>query len=127
MLGLESHNLAVADYEIVSRLERIITSFNGGVLPVHIQPLPYNSTNLSSTDGYTSSSTSNFRSSSASKRVQHSHSQSNLNGRERSPSPHHHSHHHHHHRYETTTSSSSPAPRHRSKSPRKVTIDPNSY
>lgn len=140
MLGLDASTLAVADYEIIARIERIITSFNGGVLPVQIQPVARNETSstyqLHHHDLYSSSS--DVRSSSPTRRVHHSHSHHVQ--RERSVSPHRHSsnghtchkhyesndstsstsntHHHHHH--------SSPS-RHRSKSPRKVTIDPNSY
>ena len=39
MLGLDAATLAVADYEIIARIERIISSFNGGILPVQIQPV----------------------------------------------------------------------------------------
>lgn len=141
MLGLDANSLAVADYEIISRIERVISSFNEGIVPVHIQPLPavhlqqtasscshsagaYNQ--ILSTDMYSSTSSSNNEQhrSSPTKRHHHSHSHTH-HVHERSPSPQRQYHHHHHHsRIESSTESRQV---HRSKSPRKVTIDPNSY
>ncbi|CAF0745813.1 unnamed protein product [Brachionus calyciflorus] len=128
MLGLDASSLAVADYEIISRIERIISSFNEGIVPVHIQPLPVNLNSYTASSSnynqvysneYSSSTSSNERCSSPTRRHHHSHSHASHHSRDRSPSPTRHYHHHH-------TSSSSQT-RHRSKSPRKVTIDPNSY
>jgi hypothetical protein len=149
MLGLDSATLAVADYEIIARIERIITAFNNSsvVLPVQVNqvriPTPpithttthyatYNSANAAETLSSSSSSNliTNFESSSSSSptRRHHHHSHSHhhhAHSRERSVSPSrgHHHHHHHHHGNEASAQS-----RARSKSPRKqVTIDPNSY
>lgn len=128
MLGLDANNLAVADYEIIARIERIIASFNGNVIPVQFQPvvrIPSPPAKCQDNYSSTSSSTSPTRR----HYHTHSHSHSSLQQREASPSPHHHSassanvsHQHHYHE-----SSSSSTTRARSKSPRKVTIDPNSY
>lgn len=150
MLGLDATTLAVADYEIIARIERIITAFNNSsvVLPVQVNqvriPTPTNATasyayNSSHTtaDFLSSSSSSNLNhknydstsSSSPSRRIHHSHSHSHSSHdhhhhaqRERSLSPSSRHHHHHHHHNDGSQS------RARSKSPRKqVTIDPNSY
>lgn len=121
MLGLDASSLAVADYEIISRIERIISSFNEGIVPIHIQPLPANlnsyqpNYNQGHSSEFYSSSSSNERSS-PTRRHHHAHSHSSHHSYERSESPS--KHHYHHHSSQT---------RHRSKSPRKVTIDPNSY
>ncbi|RNA25983.1 coiled-coil domain-containing protein, partial [Brachionus plicatilis] len=120
MLGLDASSLAVADYEIISRIERIISSFNEGIVPVHIQPLPanLNSYQPNYNQGYSSefySSSSSNEQASPTRRHHHAHAHSSHHSYERSESP---SKHHHHHSSQT---------RHRSKSPRKVTIDPNSY
>jgi hypothetical protein len=140
MLGLDANSLAVADYEIISRIERIISSFNETVVPVHIQPLAVQplhvqqvnaripvSTSYSTTQElYSTSSSSNSSShmhassSSPSRREFHVHSHSasgGCGGGARSPSPHRN---YHYQEVQTKTRS-------RSKSPRKVTIDPNSY
>ena len=130
MLGLDANTLAVADYEIIARIERIITAFNAtGILPVHMQQVNRVPTPLSTnsqqnyefiSSQYDSSSSMDNRPGSPNKRHHHTHAH---HARERSVSPHrsqHHNHHHHHHQHEEN--------RHRSKSPRKnVTIDPNSY
>ena len=135
MLGLDVTSLAVADYEIIARIERIITAFNNSsvVLPVQVNhvrvPTPTHYVNNTTTDLSSSSSSSNLvntiqyestSSSSPSRRHHHSHSHSHHH-HERSASPSRHHHHHHHH-------NDGSASRARSKSPRKqVTIDPNSY
>ena len=36
MLSLDVNSLAVADYEIIARIEKIVTAFNGGFLPVQL-------------------------------------------------------------------------------------------
>jgi hypothetical protein len=132
MLGLDVTSLAVADYEIIARIERIITAFNNSsvVLPVQVNhvrvPTPTHYVNNTTTDLSSSSSSSNIvntiqyeSTSSPSRRHHHSHSHHH---HERSASPSRHHHHHHHHHGEGSAS------RARSKSPRKqVTIDPNSY
>jgi hypothetical protein len=136
MLGLDVTSLAVADYEIIARIERIITAFNNSsvVLPVQVNhvrvPTPTHYVNTT-TDLSSSSSSSNIlntvqyesTSSSPSRRHHHSHSHSHSHHHhERSASPSRHHHHHHHHNSDGSVT------RARSKSPRKqVTIDPNSY
>lgn len=141
MLGLDVSTLAVADYEIIARIERIIGSFNEGVMPVHIQPvltqqqligvrMPATTTYTTVGGGgeytYSSSSSSSeqqHRSQSPARHYHHSHSVTRVvdaadssHHHHRSPSP---SRRHHH---------GDSATRSRSKSPRKVvTIDPNSY
>ena len=124
MLGLDVNSLAVADYEIISRIERIVTSFNEGLVPVHsvananlyqcIQPVAFD---------YSSSTSVNSSSDQKHHRHHHAHSH---HENHHSQSPHRH---HHHHRSSsgTRTEGSSSPSRCRSKSPRKVTIDPNSY
>ena len=128
MIGLDINSLAVADYEIIARLERIISAFNGGILPVHVQPMGRMQTPPISTSSTTQNyelSSSSSGSTSPTRRHHHVHSH-HSSGRDRSPSPHRHNHHHHrhghhsHHYHDTEN-------RPRSKSPRKVTIDPNSY
>lgn len=141
MLGLDVNTLAVADYEIIARIERVISTFNAaGILPVNVQrvetPTPGSAINyefLSSQ--YDSNSSIEPRQLSPTRRHHHVH-----HVREQSASPHrHHQHHHnnhshthqqqqhnhssnHHHVVETHC-------RQRSKSPRKnvTIIDPNSY
>ena len=138
MLGLDITSLAVPDYEIIARIERLIATVNGTLLhtqqavPVNMVPVHTGYTTVQHTNPheylYSSSSSSSIladaTSISPSRRHHHHHH------RQRSPSPlkqHQHissntsSHHHHHH------SSSTKHERSRSKSPRKVTIDPNSY
>lgn len=155
MLGLDASTLAVADYEIIARIERIVGSFNEGVLPVHIQPvhqiqlqptavavhhrlpatMSYSGNLANVTDAGTSSSSSDYH------HYHHHH-------RSHSPAKYHHSSSIVQQQELTGTFSSSsassqaaaarrsPSPhrhyhqhqaRSRSKSPRKVTIDPNSY
>lgn len=140
MLGLDITNLAVADYEIIARIERIITSFNEGCIPLHVQqvhqvsqPVHVGSritTPLSYTHHHDMTSSSSsltneqlFQTSSSKQHHQH-----HVHVEARSESPMRHHHHHHHHRHESNRRSEAASPtRHRSKSPRKVTIDPNSY
>jgi hypothetical protein len=120
MLGLDISSLAVPDYEIIARVERLIATINGTMLhaapnvPVNVIPVNAYSS-MSNTNDYLYSSSSSIigdavSSHSPHRRRHHHH-------RERSPSPQKQQqqaqHHHHHHN--------------RSKSPRKVTIDPNSY
>ncbi len=127
MLGLDVNTLAVADYEIIARIERIITAFNAsGILPVQMQhvnrvatPQGTSSPNYEFISSqYDSSSSLENRPSSPNKKHHHHHHHQHVITRERSISPHHN---HHHHVHNSNN-------RHRSKSPRKnVTIDPNSY
>lgn len=141
MLGLDVNALAVADYEIIARIERIITAYNGGVLPVQLhQVSSIPATSTQNYELYTTSSTSG--SDSPTRRHHHSHSHysaTSNNSRDRSVSPQRtHSHHQHSHNHGHSHSNHShhshshnhnhESHRHRSKSPRKnVTIDPNSY
>lgn len=136
MLGLDASTLAVADYEIIARIERIISSFNEGVLPVHIQPvhpiqfqpLHLQNTRLTSAMPYSATTQDMIYSSSTSSTSQ-SGTEHQHNYRSHSPS---HRHYHSHSVHVEEARSGSPSrgqkSRSRSKSPRKVvTIDPNSY
>ena len=114
MLGLDISTLAVPDYEIIARIERLIATVNGTLLQAQ-QTVPINVLPVNAADYLYSSSSSILAdptSTSPTRRRHHHH-----HHRDRSPSP---QKHHHHH------STASPR-RNRSKSPRKVTIDPNSY
>jgi len=118
MLGLDINTLAVADYEIIARIERIISAFNTtGVLPVNIQrvqtpTMPVHGPNM------------NYEFiSSQYEPVPPAHSCT----RERSPSPR--RIHHHHHNHQNLHHGHQNGHVHRSKSPTKnvTIIDPNSY
>jgi hypothetical protein len=154
MLGLDVNSLAVADYEIISRMERIITSFNEGLMttttttcvptaaatpsfqPMCIQPLPYDySLVSSSTSAENNNNNSHYHhkshhkehhhSSSGSLRHSHSHQDIHHSAHRHSQSPHRVV-----HVSRTIVDSGSESPsvgRTRSKSPRKVTIDPKAY
>ncbi len=115
MLGLDANNLAIADYEIIARIERIIATFNGVVLPVQIQP----SVRIPSP-----SSQHHHHHQQQQQQHHHHHHQSSSATSSSSASPTRTSNHHHHH---SNHRERSPSPSRRSKSPRKVTIDPNSY
>lgn len=122
MLGLDVNTLAVADYEIIARIERLVNAFNAsGILPVNVQrvhtPTPPQNCNYEFISSqYDSNLSMEPRPASPSKR--HPHHVHHI-VREHSASPHHH---HHHQMVKEVT-------RHRSKSPRKnvTIIDPNSY
>lgn len=138
MLGLDVNSLAVADYEIISRLERIISSFNEGMVPiqavptattfqaVHLNPIYDYSSSTSATSG---SEQKHHHHHHHHKNHHHAHSHQDLTASHMytpvSPASHHH--HQHVHHASRTDSSSPVVTRSRSKSPRKVTIDPNSY
>lgn len=124
MLGLDANTLAVADYEIIARIERMVHAFNAtGILPVNVQrvqtPTPPQCSNLNYefiSSQYDSNCSIDPRPLSPSKHhIPHY-------VREHSASPH--RHHTAHHNYQKHDSN-----RHRSKSPRKnvTIIDPNSY
>ena len=123
MLGLDTTNLAVADYEIIARIERIIASFNGVVLPVQVQSvvrIPTPTASISNHHQQTTCVKEDYSSTSSSASPSR-----HYHHRQRSPSPSRRSQHHHHHHHDSTSSSS--VTRTRSNSPRKVTIVPNSY
>ena len=139
MLGLDVNTLAVADYEIIARIERIVTAFNGGVLPVQLHQVSAIPTSTTQNYELYATSSSNSGSDSPNRRHHHTHSHySSSSNRDRSVSPqrqhshhnHHnqHNHNHNHNHHSQNHESNSTQHRHRSKSPRKnVTIDPNSY
>lgn len=123
MLGLDIASLAVPDYEIIARVERLIATVNGTLMHASTAiPVP-------AVPAYTTIGSRDYVYSSSSSIIgdtNHSTSPSRRHHRrERSPSPQKRQHssnsyHHHHHITASPT-------RNRSKSPRKVTIDPNSY
>ena len=135
MLGLDITSLAVPDYEIIARIERLIATVNGTLVhaqqsvPVNMVPVHTGYTTVHTNPHeylYSSSSSilADATSISPTRRHHHHH-------RQRSPSPvkqqHISSSSHHHHHHHASSSSSAKHERSRSKSPRKVTIDPNSY
>ena len=137
MLGLDASTLAVADYEIIARIERIIGSFNEGVLPVHIQPIhpiQFQPMHLQTTANRCLTNTMPY---STNQEMIYSSSTSQSSAAEnyhnyRSHSPSIRQHYHAHSVQVEEGRSGSPTKnqksRSRSKSPRKVvTIDPNSY
>lgn len=110
MLGLDITNLAVPDYEIIARIERLISALNGTYIQTPVA-LPVNTMNIP----YSHHQIQNKTDESRSMHHHHHHRRS----KERSISPSKHTYHYH-------SESSSPS-REKSKSPLKVTIDPNSY
>lgn len=134
MLGLDVNTLAVADYEIIARIERVISTFNAtGILPVNVQrvqtPTPPQGSNINYeflSSQYDSNSSIEPRQMSPTRRHHHVHHM-----REQSGSPLRHIHHNHngHHNHINHNHVNDAHARHRSKSPRKnvTIIDPNSY
>ncbi len=127
MLGLDVNTLAVADYEIIARIERIISAFNTtGILPVNIQRVQ---TPTLPAHGPNSNMNYEFISSQYDSNSSSHHGNHYGGGRERSASPHRGHHHHTHHSHSNSHHGHQNGHGHRSKSPRKAVtiIDPNSY
>jgi hypothetical protein len=117
MLGLDITNLAVPDYEIIARVERLISALNGTYLQTPVA-LPVNTMNIPYSHHQMQSANEDLNNYNSESRNMH-HRQHHRRSKERSVSPSKHNYHYH-------SESSSPS-REKSKSPLKVTIDPNSY
>jgi G3E family GTPase len=121
MVGLDHNSLTVADYEIIARIERIISSINSGVVVQTVANLSPQQEMTIQQQQQHQHHHHQHRSVSPRRDINHSHHN-------------HHSHHSHHnhnsnefmHSSEGISSTSSSS-RCRSRSPKKVIIDPNSY
>lgn len=128
MLGLDLNTLAVADYEIIARIERIVNAFNAsGILPVNVQRVVTPTPPSTSSNYNYEFLSSQFDSNSSARPVspgkhQHRHHHAHSANSQQQ----HHQHQHHQHQQHVH---SQHVHRHRSKSPTKsvTIIDPNSY